>query len=127
MQSDRAAPRAVRWIRWAPIAAYAAFIFALSSIPDPPVVGPMPLNDKVKHFVLYFGFGWLIARGLRPAFPGRPWRLVAVAAIIASAYAVSDEYHQSFVPGRMADWGDWLADTLGGLASAAGFTAWRRA
>lgn len=37
--------------------------------------------------------------------------------IFCSLYGVSDEYHQSFVPGRLAETGDWLADTLGAAIS----------
>ncbi len=29
-------------------------------------------------------------------------------------YGISDEYHQSFVVGRVAEWGDVVADTIGG-------------
>jgi VanZ family protein len=41
---------------------------------------------------------------------------------LASLYGATDEFHQSFVPGRSADVLDWLADTLGAAlgASAAG-------
>ncbi|SHE23773.1 hypothetical protein BPUTEOMOX_1817 [methanotrophic endosymbiont of Bathymodiolus puteoserpentis (Logatchev)] len=35
--------------------------------------------------------------------------------IFTSLYGASDEWHQSFVPGRMSDTQDWLADTLGGV------------
>jgi VanZ family protein len=46
-------------------------------------------------------------------------------AAIASVYGITDEFHQSFVPGRDANIWDWLADTIGacigaGLAVAAG-------
>ena len=37
-------------------------------------------------------------------------------ALFAAAYGLSDELHQHFVPGRQADWLDWLADAGGGLA-----------
>ena len=41
-------------------------------------------------------------------------KLALVAVALASLYAVTDEFHQSFVPGRMCDPADWLTDTLGG-------------
>lgn len=37
---------------------------------------------------------------------------------IASAYGISDELHQSFVPGRDCNVWDWLADTLGAIIGA---------
>jgi len=36
-----------------------------------------------------------------------------------SLFGASDEFHQSFVPGRGVEWMDWLADTFGGLAGLA--------
>lgn len=39
------------------------------------------------------GHGWLIAVGL--------------------LYALSDEWHQMYVPGRSPDLADWLADAVG--------------
>jgi VanZ family protein len=35
--------------------------------------------------------------------------------VIASLYGASDELHQSFIPGRSPEIGDWVADTLGAL------------
>jgi VanZ family protein len=40
---------------------------------------------------------------------------VWLATSIASLYGISDEFHQSFVPGRTPDVVDWLADTSGAL------------
>ncbi|MDQ3587435.1 MAG: VanZ family protein [Actinomycetota bacterium] len=41
-----------------------------------------------------------------------------LAAAVASAYAASDEYHQSFVAGRQGAPVDWLIDTAGAVAAA---------
>ncbi|HLA40898.1 MAG TPA: VanZ family protein, partial [Candidatus Glassbacteria bacterium] len=43
--------------------------------------------------------------------PGRYWSAFAMAAL----FGVLDELHQSFVPGRMMDWRDFIADSLGAL------------
>jgi VanZ family protein len=40
------------------------------------------------------------------------------AAVVGSAYGLTDEVHQAFVPNRSADPRDWLADTAGALAGA---------
>jgi VanZ family protein len=50
-------------------------------------------------------------------------RAALIALLIASAYAVTDEYHQSFVPMRTPDPADWALDTLGALAGVLGM-AW---
>ena len=53
---------------------------------------------------------------------GRPAAAIAAAAVILAAlYGLSDEIHQAFVPGRMADPWDWMAD---GFGAAIGAAAW---
>ena len=53
-------------------------------------------------------------------------RAAAGAWAIASAYGASDEWHQSFVPGRKPGVDDWLFDThSGGLAIYAWQRLWR--
>jgi VanZ family protein len=44
---------------------------------------------------------------------------VLLAVVLASAYGVTDELHQAFVPGRVPDPADWLVDTAGAYAGAA--------
>ena len=45
-------------------------------------------------------------------------RMVIVATVTASLFALSDEYHQSFVPGRAASMEDFWADSIAAAASA---------
>ena len=63
------------------------------------------------HFIEYTVLGFLLshALGLRLGF----WKSLLFAIVVASAYGVSDEIHQIFVPGRMCDPADWAVDTLG--------------
>jgi VanZ family protein len=42
-----------------------------------------------------------------------PIILALITIAFCSLYALSDEWHQSFVPGRSSDVLDWIADTLG--------------
>ncbi len=65
---------------------------------------------KTAHFVLYALLGWSICRVTtdRRYFP----KLLIVAAV-GAAFAVSDEIHQAFVPGRGPGIGDVLIDTCG--------------
>ncbi|MCK5742488.1 MAG: VanZ family protein, partial [Chlorobi bacterium] len=37
--------------------------------------------------------------------------------IFGVLFGLSDEYHQSFIPGRMAGIDDWIADTVGIIIS----------
>jgi VanZ family protein len=115
-------------LAFAPAAAYAVVIFLLSARPDPlPFLPPgIWAHDKVLHALEYALLGGLVAPALRLAGL-RPAAAIAAAVVIASAYGATDEFHQSFVPGRSADVLDWAADTLGSIAGAvAGALALRR-
>ncbi|WP_138120885.1 VanZ family protein [Bathymodiolus heckerae thiotrophic gill symbiont] len=41
--------------------------------------------------------------------------------VFCSVYGMLDEWHQSFVPGRMSDINDWLADTVGAMLFLGGY------
>ncbi|MBQ8448754.1 MAG: VanZ family protein [Clostridia bacterium] len=46
-------------------------------------------------------------------------RKLAFSVIFTSFYAITDEVHQFFVPGRACELSDWLVDTAGALTGAA--------
>mgnify|MGYP003586136369 CR=1 FL=1 len=98
---------------WLPPAAWAAGIFALSSMTFPPKPPAFPAQDKVAHMVLYAVLAALLFRAFRRE---RQWgfRKAAWAAlVVASLYGVTDEFHQYFTPTRSVEFLDWLADTAG--------------
>lgn len=95
---------------WAPALVWAAIIFALSSRSTLPTDLGGGL-DKVAHFGAYAILGALLAHGAIAWGRGIGWPL-----LLGIAYAASDEFHQSFVPGRHSDVADWLADALGVVA-----------
>jgi VanZ family protein len=102
-----------------PIAAYLAVIFYLSSRP-PGDGADIPHFDKVLHLVEYGILGGLCARAaaiLRLVAPDS--QTIALCAALCSLYGASDEFHQSFTPGRVVDVWDWAVDTLGGGLGAA--------
>lgn len=76
-------------------------------------------HDKVLHAAEYFCLGALLLLALRQSgLP--PLRAALAAAVIATGFGISDEYHQAFVPGRQGnDPGDILADTIGASAGSA--------
>lgn len=109
------------WLHlWAPVVFYAAAIFYVSSMSQPPGV-PGPISDKWLHAVAYAGLAWLLARALSLGRPERvTWQMTAGAVLLASAYGATDEWHQAFVPGRLADVRDFMADAVGaGLGAVA--------
>jgi VanZ family protein len=107
------------WLRRLAPVAYAAFIFWLSSQAMPPVLGPLSLNDKVKHMALYGVFAWVVHHALSPPLRRRSWLLFALTVVLVSVYGASDEVHQHFVVGRSSDVLDWLADTTAAVLVAA--------
>lgn len=99
---------------WGPPLAWAAAIFWASSRPSVGIhlVGGL---DKVVHFGVYAVLGALLARAWT-------WPPGVIAA--GWLYGLSDEFHQTFVPGRTAEAADWIADALGVMV---GLFLYRRA
>jgi VanZ family protein len=91
---------------WVPVVLWAGLIFALSSIPDLGTgLGAWDLVlRKVAHTAEYAILGALIYRASRSA---------GGSVVLASAYAVTDEFHQAFVRGRHGSPVDWLIDVVG--------------
>jgi VanZ family protein len=101
-------------VAFLPAALYAGFIFALSAQPNPlPFLPPdLLLQDKLLHGLAYTVLGALLVPGFRGAGCSAGCALL-LAVALASIYGATDEFHQSFVPGRNADVLDWVADSLG--------------
>jgi VanZ family protein len=74
----------------------------------------MRVATLVGHFVVYGALATTLAGGFR-CRGSRPRTAFAFGVALAIAYGVTDEIHQSFVPGRRADPADVLADALGAL------------
>ncbi len=91
---------------------------ALSSLMGRPV-DPSPIG----HFSEYLVFGALLFNALRMHLRTRPSRVALCAIAIAAAYAVTDEFHQMFVPGRECDPIDWLVDVAAATIAAFVFAA----
>ena len=112
--------------RWVWVLAWLVFQLLLTSLPGrmlPDLDSSLPI-DKVAHVGMYGMLGLLLVRATltdtaQSAGPLGPLgRLLLLAAAISSLGAV-DELHQLFIPGRAAEVGDWLADTIGGVCGLA--------
>jgi VanZ family protein len=116
---------ALSWlVRWGPALACAAVIFALSSVGSLPAP-PGGLTDKHAHFLTYGVLAALIVWGLTNCTPSRTtWGIAAAAVVLATLYGVSDEWHQSFVPGREVSALDLAADVGGAAVAAVALRAW---
>jgi VanZ family protein len=102
---------------WGPAIAWMAATFAAShqSVVEIPFGAP----DYAGHGLGYAALAALIMRALAGGvLRNMRAALVIPAVLIATLYGFTDEFHQSFVPGRMASWGDIAADAVGSLAGA---------
>lgn len=85
-----------------------------SKVTAPHIVG----FDKVTHFFVFGLLATLVARnGFVP-------RLGWLAVLAVSAFGATDEWHQSFTPGRSVEVADWVADTLGATVAVAVYALW---
>jgi VanZ family protein len=102
------------------VAGWAVIIFVLSSIPGDSIPHVAALRyDKVVHALVYAVLGGLVFVALSYHSSLSKRRLVALAAVLALGYGLSDEFHQLFVRNRSADLYDAMADGIGGLVGAA--------
>jgi VanZ family protein len=93
------------------VVAWAALIFGLSSIPDlgTGLGGWDVALRKAAHAAEFGVLAALLVRALR-----NTWWAIAV----GIAYALSDEIHQSFVPGRQGAPLDFAIDSVGVVVGA---------
>jgi VanZ family protein len=91
---------------WLPVLAWAALIFALSAIPSlsSGLGGWDLVLRKAAHITEFAILGALLVRALGEAAP---------AFVVGVAYAASDEWHQSFVDGRVGSPVDFAIDAAG--------------
>ena len=91
---------------WLPVLIWAGLIFGFSSVPDlgTGLGGWDLLLRKIAHAAEYAVLGALLARATGRA---------GLAFVLGSLYALSDEIHQSFVPGRVGAPLDVAIDTVG--------------
>jgi VanZ family protein len=74
------------------------------------------MTDKQGHSLGYLGLGATVTRALTGGFGAQVSAAHGLAAIaLTTAYGMSDEWHQSFVPGRTADITDLRADATGAI------------
>jgi len=83
---------------------------------------------KAGHLSEYGVLGLLLWRALRQTRLGAsgktPWKTAVTALVLSAAYAATDEFHQSFVPTRMASVRDVMIDTSGSLLSLSIICTW---
>lgn len=91
---------------------YCSFIYWLSSRQSLPTPMLFMHQDKIIHMGAYFIMGIFAWRFFND-YISKPLLISFISLCFCSLYGLSDEWHQSYVPGRDADVMDWIADTLG--------------
>ena len=96
---------------WGPFLASLAIVFWLSSMSEVP--GARYFWDKLLHTVGYAGLGVLALRAFHGGFDRPRPAPTVYAGLAVILWGISDEFHQSFVPGRDSSAWDVLADAVG--------------
>ena len=99
---------------WFPAIVWMAVIFFFSDTPD--LKSGLKYDfvlRKIAHITEYFILTSLLYRAFKGSFNTTVFRLFIYPAALSFFYALSDEIHQSFVPGRTCAIRDVLIDTIG--------------
>jgi VanZ family protein len=112
--------RALRLDLWLPPLVLMGVIFFFSHQPDLGTgLGAIDLiARKIVHFAEYALLCFLWWRAL--ATVTTPSRAAVLAFLLSSGYALTDEYHQTFIEGRHGSPIDWAIDSAGAAAAAIG-------
>ena len=108
----------LRILNWLLVVLWMLLIFSLSSRSSFPVDFTPTIYKVISslfHVFLYAVLTWLLIRSLI-ASGLKPKRALFYSFLIVIIYGSSDEWHQSFIPGREMALDDWLIDAVSSLA-----------
>ncbi len=99
---------------WTPWIAWTLLLLVLTSYPKlaSPDLG-FNAQDKLYHALFYLVFGVLLARALLQGRRERLSKTLWQTAMTGVVFAVFDELHQHWIPGRFAEVTDAAADVIG--------------
>lgn len=104
-------------LKWLPAIFIACCNFYLSSKEHIEHMPGFWNADKVVHFICFSGFGFWVAFACNI----KSYKKIWIPALIIALWAITDEIHQGFTPGRDASVFDWLTDVLGAFAGSTVF------
>ena len=110
--------RKSRFVRWyLPPVVWGSLLLILTSLPKltPPSLG-VQLQDKIYHFAFYAVLGFLWVRAATEGKKARFCFALWSSLLFASLFAALDELHQLLIPGRFADFADFIANVVGLIA-----------
>lgn len=101
---------------WGPVAAWMALIFSFSAMQMPP--GGASVPDWASHAAVYCGLSALLCRALAGGVRPIPAGAAILAVALSVLYGITDEWHQIYVPHRIAELADVVKDLGGALVGA---------
>lgn len=107
-------PSRLRWVYPLLVAAMVVIASGRSQVAAPGIM----YIDKVGHGLVFGLIATLIVRAMDR-------RMGWWAVLIVSLFGISDEFRQSFTPGREVEFADWVADTVGALLAVTLYLRWR--
>jgi hypothetical protein len=105
----------VFWYRWGPAVLMMALIFGFSSLPSTVIPSFGKFDFSIKKLGHMMGYA-LLAPAYLHGIGKKGTTEFALAWILALMYAVTDETHQAFIPGRSSAIIDVGIDGIGALA-----------
>ena len=99
-------------LNWLAVVGWMVAIFFLSS--QPSSLLPTVVPDYIPHFLEYAILSWLFMRALSHHI--RSLKITSLMAVFLTIlYAVTDEFHQLFVPTRTGSFRDLAIDSLAAI------------
>lgn len=118
----------VFWFRYLPVSLMMVGIFFLSHQPGDSLDLPrLPQIDKAGHIMIY---GLLALAAYYPLHRKhrfeKSWQVSSGVVLFCLIYGLTDEVHQSFIPGRFPSGLDLVADVFGALLAMLAVYVWQR-
>ncbi|HED08897.1 MAG TPA: hypothetical protein ENI57_12315 [Ignavibacteria bacterium] len=97
-----------------PLISFWLVLLVATSLPSKDIPN-IKLNDKIEHLFAYFILGFLfnLALLVQNKFKFLKEKAFSSTIVLLGIYAVIDELHQLFIPGRECSFFDWSADIIG--------------
>jgi len=92
----------------------------------PATASGLPLADKLYHLTEFTVLGTLLWNAVSRHHPLPSVTPAMFVLAIGAGYGALDELHQSLVPGRSMELGDWLADAVGVALGSYALDRWQR-
>jgi VanZ family protein/UDP-2,3-diacylglucosamine pyrophosphatase LpxH len=105
----------MRWLWILPLSVALTIVWLSAQSSYPGGIQLPPPLDKGAHATVFGLLAFCLDLALQRNRPDLPlYRRHLLVFLLVVFFGATDEWHQRFVPGRACEFGDWVADTLGG-------------